>query len=238
MTFLPPFLLAIISTLDLTNKKSLSIVISHPYLVLLPTFNMISYSKQKICGDRRISFSPKLSWVNMLLNAVVLPGIFFIFDTIRLFFDASFTLFFFLLFPSLLFTLLFLYLEKISCCSCCGSAGRLVRVFDPEHPEKSLVLKEGRVVEVTDLDVEQGGDVEMTGLEEETEETVANNTVDIADRRASEEADDELDLETEEYRLEEEEKMKKKEMEKGEEEEEKKKGGVHRMISDYFLETE
>jgi len=35
------------------------------------------------------------------------------------------------------------------------SAGRLVRVFDPEHPEKSLVLKEGRVVEVTDLDVEQ-----------------------------------------------------------------------------------
>ena len=63
-----------------------------------------------------------------------------------------------------------------------------MRVFDPEHPEKSLVLKEGRVVEVTDLDVEQGGDVEMTGLEEETEETVTNNTVgDIEDRRKAEE---------------------------------------------------
>ena len=61
-------------------------------------------------------------------------------------------------------------------------------MFDPEHPEKSLVLKEGRVVEVTDLDVEQGGDVEMTGLEEETEETVTNNTVeDIEDRRKAEE---------------------------------------------------
>ena len=92
------------------------------------------------------------------------------------------------IFFSLLFTLLFLYLEKISCCSCCWSAGRLVRVFDPEHPEKSLILKEGRVVEVTDLDVEQGGDVEMTGLEEETEETVTNNTVeDIEDRRKAEE---------------------------------------------------
>ena len=63
-----------------------------------------------------------------------------------------------------------------------------MRVFDPEHPENSLVLKEGRVVVVTDLDVEQGGDVEMTGLEEETEETVANNTVDnIEDRRKAEE---------------------------------------------------
>ena len=119
------------------------------------SFTFFAYNTNKICGDRRISFSPKLSWVNMLLNAVVLPGIFFIFDTIRLFFDASFTLFFFLLFPSLLFTLLFLYLEKISCCSCCWSAGRLLRVFDPEHPEKSLILKEGKVVEVTEKEEEE-----------------------------------------------------------------------------------
>ena len=69
--FLPSFLLAIISTLDLTNKKSLSILISHPYLVLLPTITFFSYNKNKNCGDGRISFSPKLSWVNMLLTAVV-----------------------------------------------------------------------------------------------------------------------------------------------------------------------
>ena len=31
---------------------------------------------------------------------------------------------------------------------------------------------------MTDLDLEQGGNVEMTELEEETEETVTNNTVD------------------------------------------------------------
>ena len=152
ITFLPSFLLAIISTLDLTNKKSLSILISHPYLVLLPTFTYFAYNRNKICGDRRISFSPKLSWVNMLLNIVVLPGIVNFLVTIRYGFDAF--LMFISFFPAL-FTLLFLYLEKISCCSCCWSAGRLVRVFDPEHPEKSLVLKEGRVVEVTDLDLEQ-----------------------------------------------------------------------------------
>ena len=181
-----------------------------------------------ICGDRRISFSPKLSMVNMLLNVVVL-GIFTILGTVRQVryqLDMDWIRFFICTFPALLFTLLFVYLEKISCCSCCWSAGRLVRVFDPENPEKSLILKEGRVVEVTDLDVEQGGDVEMTGLEEETEETVINNTVDnIEDRRASEEADDELDLETETYRPEAEERKEEKN-EKVEEEEVKEKDTV------------
>ena len=117
-----------------------------------------------------MSFSPKLSMVNMLLNVVVL-GIFTILGTVRYQFvrwsvryqlDMDWIRFFICTFPALLFTLLFVYLEKISCCSCCWSAGRLVRVFDPEHPEKSLILKEGRVVEVTDLDLEQGGNVEMT----------------------------------------------------------------------------
>ena len=75
VTFLPSFLLAIISTLDLTNRRSLRILITHPYLVLLPTFTYFSYAKVKICGDRRIAFSPKMSLLNMLLNAVVVPGI-------------------------------------------------------------------------------------------------------------------------------------------------------------------
>ena len=69
-------------------------------------------------------------------------------------------------------TLLFLKIEEISCCSCCGSAGRLVRVFDPDHPEKTFIMEGGRVVEVTDLDVEQGEHIEMTGLEGKTEENV------------------------------------------------------------------
>ena len=146
ITFFPSFLLAIISTLDLTNRKSLSILISHPYFVLLPTFTFFSYTKNKFCGDKRISFSPKLSMVNMLLNAVVQ------------WFCLEFLFIFLCFLLPAVFTLLFVHLEEIStCCSCCWSAGRLVRVFDPEHPEKSLVLKEGRVVEVTDLDVEQGG---------------------------------------------------------------------------------
>ena len=45
-------------------------------------------------------------------------------------------------------TLLFLYLEKISCCSCCVSPGKQLRVFDPDHPEKTFIMEEGRVVEL------------------------------------------------------------------------------------------
>ena len=82
MTFLPSFLLAIISTLDVTSKKSLSILISHPYLVLLPTFTCFSYSKLQICGDRRVTFSAKLSIINIIINAVVPCGAAIIFIAI------------------------------------------------------------------------------------------------------------------------------------------------------------
>ena len=167
VTFLPSFLLAIISTLDLTNKKSLSILISHPYLALLPTFTFFSYAKIQCCGDRRIAFSSNLSIVNLVLNTVL--GILFILTIILDGFEL-FMIFFLLPFLfGVLFTLLFLYLDKISCCSCCGSAGRLVRVFDPDLPHKTFILEEGSVVELTDKDLEQGGHMEMTEAEAEEE---------------------------------------------------------------------
>ena len=217
MTFLPSFLLAIFYTLDLTNKKSLSVLISHPYLVLLPTFTFISFSKLKICGDRRVALSPNLTAVNMLvnavlfgigfamefhfvvcflvfifsallltllfllppnvnkvLNAVVLPvmlTLVWIFNTVvwsvmfmlMLLWKRHILFLPFLL--SALFSFLFLFLKKISCCSCCRSAGRLVKVFDPEQPDKNFIMEGGRVVELTETDVEQGGHTEMTVLE-------------------------------------------------------------------------
>ena len=158
MTFLPSFLLAIISTLDLTNKKSLSILISHPYIVLLPTFTMYSFSKVQApkvclppigCGDRRIALSPELSLLNIVIN-VALSGFVTIFPTIKYGFESFLLQPLVFLLPGLLFTLLFLHLEKISCCSCCWKAGRLVRVFDPEQPGKIFIMEGGKVVEVTD----------------------------------------------------------------------------------------
>ena len=40
-------------------------------------------------------------------------------------------------------------------------------MFDPEQPEKFFVMEGGRVVGLTETDVEQGGHTEMTALEGE-----------------------------------------------------------------------
>lgn len=179
MVFLPSFLVAIISTLDITNKKSLRILISHPYLVLLPTFTFFSYSKLQICGDRRIAFSTKLSIVNTLLNTVVLSGIIIFLAKVQHIYisDIIFLLseIFLPFFVSALLSILFLWLDEISCCSCCGSAGRLLRVFDPDQPDKTFFMErlvQKKIVELTDSDVEEGEQMEMSGLEEE--ETLIN----------------------------------------------------------------
>ena len=187
VTFLPSFLLAIISTLDLTNKKSLSILISHPYLVLLPTFTYFSYSKLQ-CGDRRIALSAMLSILNMVLNALVPIAIIIIFPlatTLNINYDSPsngssnssykshFSSFFGQSIPflwSISLSIMHLYLENILGWSCCGYPGRVVKVFDPDHPHKTFMEKKGRVVEMADLDVEFRGQIEMTGMEEETGE--------------------------------------------------------------------
>ena len=41
-------------------------------------------------------------------------------------------------------------------------------MFDPDQPHKTFIMKEGRVLELTEHDVEQGGQLEMTRTEEET----------------------------------------------------------------------
>ena len=175
--------------------KSLRILISHPYLVLLPTFTFFSFSKLRCCGDRRVSLSPGLTIVNMVINtapgcivcgffilALLFLGIIFVPEE-RSYSDVLSNPYYILLlflflsqpFFSVIFTLLFLYLEKISCFSCCQSAGRLVRVFDPEQPEKTFIMEDGQVVEA-DLDVEEGEHSELKGLEEKCNSEPASPT--------------------------------------------------------------
>ena len=54
----------------------------------------------------------------------------------------------------ILSTIIFLYLDTLCCC-CCGcflSATETLRVFDPDQPERNFIIKDGRVVEVSDED--------------------------------------------------------------------------------------
>ena len=43
-----------------------------------------------------------------------------------------------------------------------------MRVFDPDNPEKTFIMEAGRLVELSDFDVELGGQFEMIVLEAET----------------------------------------------------------------------
>ena len=97
----------------------------------------------------------------MVFN-VVMPGIIFP----QLGFELASHIIFTQVLFSVIFSLLFLDLEKHMCFRCCESPGKLTRVFDPDNPEKNFIMMAGQVVEVTDVD--QGGQLEMIGLEGET----------------------------------------------------------------------
>ena len=123
----------------------------------------------------------------------------------------GFSVFLFFISPALLFTLVFLFflffvdkdlnnfgplVRAIQ--RDFRSPGKLVRVFDPDQPEKTFIMENGRVVEVTHRDGEQGGRSEMTGLVEATREATEEDVLveDIKDRRDNEETGDDPDLET------------------------------------------
>ena len=57
------------------------------------------------------------------------------------------------------FTLIFLYMDKLCCCccSCFLSAPGQLSVFDPDHPEKTLVIKGEEVID-GDLELEDKTD--------------------------------------------------------------------------------
>ena len=71
LLFLPQLLLAIFSTLDLSSRNSLKILISHPSLILLPVFTFFTFSKIQCCGDRRVKFSVRFTLINMAVTVSI-----------------------------------------------------------------------------------------------------------------------------------------------------------------------
>ena len=150
LLFLPQLLLAIFSTLDLSSRNSLKILISHPSLILLPVFTFFTFSKIQCCGDRRVKFSVRFTLINMAVS-VVAQAVMFYMDWIAIEF---LTITGPLTVLGIFFTLSFLYMDKLCscCCSCFLSAPGQLSVFDPDHPEKNFIIKNEAVEEVIELD--------------------------------------------------------------------------------------
>ena len=64
----------------------------------------------------------------------------------------------FILLPGVVFTLIFLHLDSVCCCCrCLLLPPGQVSVYDPSNQELELVLRDGRVLQVTEEDEEEVG---------------------------------------------------------------------------------
>ena len=166
--YLPQLLLALMTTLDM-KFSSLSILRSHPSLIMLPVFTFFTFSKphnfcRRNLEDSRVMFSLKYTKINIAISI----GCYILFCYVMRFtlltesevFRNYYSLFFwsnFLLFVlTLILAISFMYFDYIFCC-CCNcflSAKQQLSVYDPNQPERKLKLEDGNIVEDREVDAE------------------------------------------------------------------------------------
>ena len=193
LLFVPQFLLSLFSTLNFRDKSSLKILYRQPSLIILPTVTFFTFARLNTgCGsdDSRVSFSKKFTYINMALTIVSYVswvvlwyfniGSYELSDHLNnvLYISLDFILTFTLppLVLSILFTILFLHLDKLCCC-CCNPREQL-SVYDPDL-DKRFIMVDGKVLEDPEDDLDQRIRIEM----EEIELTVALNADNQGDQR-------------------------------------------------------
>ena len=163
---LPNLLTAMFTTMGRNNWRKL--LTHHPHLLLLPTYTFFSFEK----FDNKIRFSKRMTVFNIIINSVCF-GVLFVLvhfwqfenTSNRRALTAQLLLFLLPLFiPAILFSMMFLFMEKCCGCCCLGVAccniTDQIRVYDPD-PEK--------------VEVENG--VEMEQVQVEVEEEVQNENI-------------------------------------------------------------
>ena len=153
LLFLPQFLLALFTTVNLRDRSSLKILYRHPSLIILPTITFFSFSRLNnvnICccdGDTRVSFSKRFTYINMTVTTVGFVSWF-------LYFGVNFAILIFtllLLLFSILLTALFLHLDKLP--KCCNPREQL-SVYDPDRDQRFIIVND-KIVEDPEDDMEK-----------------------------------------------------------------------------------
>ena len=145
---LPNLLTAMFTTMGRNNWRKL--LTHHPYLLLLPTYTFFTFEKlQTSCGcaepDHKIRFSKRMTVFNIIINSVCF-GVLFVLvhfwqfenTSNRRALTAQLLLFLLPLFiPAILFSMMFLFMEK--CCGCCCLGAACCNIRDQirvYHPDK------------------------------------------------------------------------------------------------------
>merc|ERR1719219_3400124 len=165
VSFIPPLLLSLISTLNFFNKSSLKMLYRHPSLIILPTVTFFTFSRLNIgcCSENnKVSFSKNFTYINIAVSTVS----YFVWGVWYFCTFAKNDFHFYILclaLPvhvlSILLTALFLHLDKLRCCR---NAMEQLSVYDPDL-DKRFIMVDGEVVEAPEDDVETPEDDEETG---------------------------------------------------------------------------
>ena len=133
LLFFPPFFFSLFATLNLKDASSLKILYRHPSLIILPTFTYFTFCNT----NSKVIFSKKFTWINMAVNAGIFGvwavavwgsivgwdrlqtwGMGFSFFSLEI---LSKNYFLSVILPlhllSIIFTALFLHLDKLCCCN-------------------------------------------------------------------------------------------------------------------------
>ena len=135
---LPQLVLALATTID---RKNVKILVQHPSLVLLPVFSFFTFSKKKVnlcCKgpqDSRVHFSYFYTLINIIVTSICygLDVFLYLFNYYGSFgygFKVNFIVISATIFGlGILFTLLFLYIEKVPQCD---KEMVLIHLYDPD----------------------------------------------------------------------------------------------------------
>ena len=140
--FLPQLFLATLTTIDFRDINSIKILIQHPSLILLPVFTYFSFARINSClcgasNDIRVEFNYFFTWTNIVFNVVEHCIVYWILLYQSLDLVVLIVVSAPILVAGIIFTVTFLYMDKL--CWCCPSAHtQSVRtVYDPnEHLEE------------------------------------------------------------------------------------------------------
>ena len=150
---LPPLFMALFSTIAFT-RNSFKIIIYKPELIIMPigtyyiykytyirfiffsvTFFSFSKMKHNPCHpDCRVAFSPFFSNINIIISTTCLVIVILNIPNLDFYTIIG------CLVPHVLgiiFTLIFIFYDKICCCCCLGAEERMV--YDPSRPEAQLL---------------------------------------------------------------------------------------------------
>ena len=145
--WLPQTILAVWTTLDIRNRNSLNILITHPSLILLPIITVYTFRRIKeiSSSDIRIKFSSTYTWINFAISTIGFVGFYVMFHVVEHKNNVMYFIVFF--FPSFVFLLHIVSPFQL--------LDHKMIVYDPDKPKQSFIIRKTRqgnkeVIEDTD----------------------------------------------------------------------------------------